>query len=360
RLDRFRGVKPTQRIKVLLKVTDLKWRIDLAEDGRTHVIRTENIEDNAYWYVGIDTHTNTLCLISVPVIMRRPVPRAVALPPPVDTTGAVQRNDTRITPEQVTDLTWYFKYASSAYTPFNACANPNGQTRITGLYDIFTDTQGYIARDDSRKEIIVAFRGSTSPIDFINDVNFILTPFTSSGVSAPGDVRVHSGFLNSWNSVAPTVLDTLKQQLVGQNDYTIVTVGHSLGGAVASIAAMAIKANFANVNVRMYTYGQPRTGNPAYANWVNSLFGTGRAYRVTHTTDPVPHLPFPIMGYAHHGTEYWISTDPANSVNIVSCDPSGEDNTCSNSNTILLPVALIVLPAHFFYMDIFALTPYCG
>ena len=33
--------------------------------------------------------------------------------------------------------------------------------------DIGTDTQGYIARDDSRKEIIVSFRGSIQLQDFV-------------------------------------------------------------------------------------------------------------------------------------------------------------------------------------------------
>ena len=30
-----------------------------------------------------------------------------------------------------------------------------------------TDTQGIIARDDTRKEIVVAFRGSEHPLDFV-------------------------------------------------------------------------------------------------------------------------------------------------------------------------------------------------
>ncbi|PPQ76737.1 hypothetical protein CVT24_012459 [Panaeolus cyanescens] len=264
---------------------------------------------------------------------------------PVETTGAVQLNTNYISPDQVTELTWYFKYASSAYIPFNACPKPNGQTFVTRISNIVTDTQGYIARDDTRKEIIVVFRGSTSPEDFIiTDGNIPLVPFLSPGLSAPGDVRVHSGFLIAWNSVATTVIDAVKQQLIGRNGYTIVTVGHSLGGSLASLSAMAMKSNFPDVKVRMYTYGQPRTGNPDYANWVNVLFGTGKAYRVTHTTDPVPHLPEQFMGYAHHGTEYWISHDPADSYSIVSCNPSGEDPTCANS--VPLITTALLLTAH--------------
>lgn len=37
--------------------------------------------------------------------------------------------------------------------------------------------------------------------------------------------------------------------------YGLVTSGHSLGGALASVAAMTLKANFPFSNVTMYTYG---------------------------------------------------------------------------------------------------------
>ena len=35
------------------------------------------------------------------------------------------------------------------------------------MSDLITDTHGYVARDDTRKEIVVAFRGSIQLQDFI-------------------------------------------------------------------------------------------------------------------------------------------------------------------------------------------------
>ncbi|PPR00186.1 hypothetical protein CVT24_004909 [Panaeolus cyanescens] len=264
--------------------------------------------------------------------------------------------------------------ASTSYTPFVACATPNGQIRVAKIWHALSDTQGYIARDDKKKEIVVVFRGSTSPMDFIiTDANIPLVPFVSLGVSPPDGVRVHNGFLTgyvvilaqslphakgsvsysfntsrgmrlrSWNSVAPFVLETIRQQLVGLEGYGIAVVGHSLGGALASVSAMVIKANFPDV-----------TGNPLYAKWVNSVFGVGKAFRVTHTTDPIPHVPEQFMGYTHHGAEYWISKDPANTFSIIACGPEGED--MKGANSVPLPVAMALPSAHLYYMNILSVT----
>ncbi|PPQ78601.1 hypothetical protein CVT24_002053 [Panaeolus cyanescens] len=225
-------------------------------------------------------------------------------------------------------------HATSAGAPIDACPRPNGQTLVTWIADTVTDTEGYIARDDDKKEIVIAFRGSTSFIDYIvTDANIRLVPMDTPGVSPPENTLVHQGFLTSWNSVAVSAINTVREQLVGREGYSIVTAGHSLGAALASLSAVSMKSNFPDVPVRMYTYGQPRTGNPNYAKWVNSNFGPGEAFRVTHTTDPVPHVPLrlDVLPYAHHGVEYWINADPATAANIVSCDPSGEDETCANS-----------------------------
>ena len=58
--------------------------------------------------------------------------------------------------------------------------------------------------------------------------------------------------------------------------------------------------------------GQPRTGSPAYADYVDSRFGAvvkGTMYRSTHAEDGVPQEPTQAAGYQHHSTEYW-NQDP--------------------------------------------------
>ncbi|KAF9034808.1 Alpha/Beta hydrolase protein [Panaeolus papilionaceus] len=276
---------------------------------------------------------------------------------PLDAEIAAELAASNIPAPLYDSLTWYFKYASSAYST-TGCAKPNGKTFVAAISDAPTDTQGYIARDDSKKEIVISFRGSTSVADFITDANILFSQFVSPGVSAPTGVRVHRGFLKAWNSVAPFVIKTVQAQLKGKKGYSIVTTGHSLGGALSSISAMALRENFANVPVRMYTYGQPRTGNQDYATYINSNFGSGKAFRVTHTTDPVVQIPLKNMGYVHHGVEYWIKKDPSSAVNVDDCKPLGEDKNCADQ--ISLVRAFVGTDAHLIYMGIRSNTPFCA
>jgi len=263
------------------------------------------------------------------------------------------------------DLVFYFKYASSAYTLI--CPKPNGNILVQVFKNLFTETQGLIVRDDNRKEIVVTFRGSFSVADILTDVGIILTPFDSPGVVAPSGTLVHSGFLAGWNSVSIQVLSCVSRQLQAYPEYTLVTAGHSLGGSVASLAAMSFKANFPSANISMYTYGQPRTGNSVYADWVNNELGAN-TFRVVHTFDGVPTIipagKLPIFRdqsisfggreYQHHGVEYWQNPDPASENTTVQCAAHGEDLNCSVS----IPSTGVNL-AHFAYFGIIAITPFC-
>lgn len=92
-------------------------------------------------------------------------------------------------------------------------------------------------------------------------------------------VLVEQGDLIAYNSVASGVLSTIASQLAKYPSYSLVSIGHSLGGALASIAGVSLKANFPDVPLRMFTFGQPRTGNSVYATLVEKLIGKDNLYR---------------------------------------------------------------------------------
>ncbi|KAL0572599.1 hypothetical protein V5O48_009360 [Marasmius crinis-equi] len=91
-------------------------------------------------------------------------------------------------------------------------------------------------------------------------------------------------FDHRWNSVADQVISTVRSELAAHPDYSLVSTGHSLGGALSSLAGISLEQNFPGSTTRMFTYGQPRTFNPTGADFVDAQFGS-KAFRIVHTTD---------------------------------------------------------------------------
>ena len=87
--------------------------------------------------------------------------------------------------------------------------------------------------------------------------------------------RVHRGFLRTWtvNSIDSEVLQFVGALLAARPpaERKVVCCGHSLGGAVATLAAFDIARGACGVavpesNVMCYTFGCPRVGNHAFAD----------------------------------------------------------------------------------------------
>lgn len=268
------------------------------------------------------------------------------------TTGAPDTGYPPISQEKYDELVLYFKYASSCYVP--VCPRPCGNKLVSTISNPMTDIQGFIARDDTRKELIVALRGSASVVDIILDAQILTVPILAPGIKAPSGTKVHAGFLAAWDSVALQVIMLLRAQLRLHPDTTaIVTTGHSLGGALALLCALSAAGSFPSKTIRTYSYGAPRTGNATFAKFVQETLGD-RAHRVVHGNDGVPTMIPAKLGYHHHGVEYWQHSKPACSETTVQCDPEGEDPKCSRS----IPSKGVTL-AHTNYFGILVSTPFC-
>ncbi|KAJ6615874.1 alpha/beta-hydrolase [Mycena sp. CBHHK59/15] len=254
-------------------------------------------------------------------------------------------------------LVHYFKYASSAYSP--VCLRPNGNALVLQFGNHLSDVQGFVARDDARRELVVALRGSASITDALLDAQILLVPFLTPGVKLPSKARVHAGFLAAWDSVALQISAALAGQRELHPTHGLVTVGHSMGGALATLAAVALqqlfpaRASAPDAAVRTYSYGAPRTGNEAFAEYVNAQFGA-RAFRVVHADDGVPTMIPTSLGYHHHGVEYWQHAEPPGAPTTLRCAGAGEDPCCS----ACVP-SRGVTPAHATYLGITVPTPFC-
>ncbi|KAG9296756.1 hypothetical protein G9A89_001388 [Geosiphon pyriformis] len=155
--------------------------------------------------------------------------------------------------------------------------------------------------------------------------------------------RVDSQLLKDVNLLFPTLSETIKSFLSQfPKVNSILFVGHGLGGAYASIAAIRwsierfeiIKNNlWPNINLSatgegIFTYGAPRIGN----RYLSDAFNLEIVHRrFTHGNDHVPHFPSSSMGWKHFGTEIWI--DP-----LSNCDCPDDPNTYWNCNFITLSI----------------------
>lgn len=135
------------------------------------------------------------------------------------------------------------------------------------------------------------------------------------------------GFKDAERSVIGEIKTEVKRLSTLYGTKKVQTTGHSMGGALANLAALDLAV--AGYNVEMYTFGQPRVGNPAYAKYHKSK--VPNQFRVVHYRDPVPQVPDRYMGwnwYDHSAQEIW--EDKNGNLKICSAE-DGEDDTCSNT-----------------------------
>ncbi|KAA8909556.1 Alpha/Beta hydrolase protein [Sphaerosporella brunnea] len=218
-----------------------------------------------------------------------------------------------LSPRLLPDFTYFAEFSAAAYCDSNYAVNTevgcsknicptvskNSVKTIVEFSEGFADTTGLIARDDTTKTIVLAFRGSHS-------VRNWLTNLAASMVrlSWCSGCKIHEGFYSAYQDEADVIIPALTALRKQYPSYKVVATGHSLGGALAQIAATDLRMR--GFEVTTYTYGSPRIGNE---NLCKFMSDAGTNYRVTHTDDPVPRLPLMLMGYQHVSPEYHIKTD---------------------------------------------------
>ncbi|KAH6918977.1 Alpha/Beta hydrolase protein [Coprinopsis sp. MPI-PUGE-AT-0042] len=143
--------------------------------------------------------------------------------------------------------------------------------------------------------------------------------FRSPGVKVPEGATVHADFVKAYASIAQGVVGIVASQLRANPKYTIVTSGHGLGGALATLAGISLRENFPYVPIRIYSYGAPRIGNSVFASWVDRRVGVENMFRIVHTMDDIPEYLPAGAGFEHHATKYWQFKDPASPTTVKRC-----------------------------------------
>ena len=87
--------------------------------------------------------------------------------------------------------------------------------------------------------------------------------------------------------------------VVAKKDRPVFVTGHSLGGALALLAAWRLQRQMISIH-NVYTFGAPMVGNEAAANAYEKEF-PNRIYRYVDFGDMVPQLP----SVSAFSNEYW-------------------------------------------------------
>lgn len=101
------------------------------------------------------------------------------------------------------------------------------------------------------------------------------------------------------------MLAVIKKAQAEYPSYKVIATGHSLGGALAILAAGVLRSQ--GITIDLYTYGAPKVGLASLADYITDT-SKGATYRVTHKADPVPKLPPALLGYRHSSPEYYITS----------------------------------------------------
>jgi hypothetical protein len=196
---------------------------------------------------------------------------------------------------------------------------------------------GYLPNENT---ILASFRGTQTVNGAILNMKITKSDpdFVQNNVidDIPGRLpdsspEVHIGFEKIYIESKETIQSNLNQLIQKYPTANIVFTGHSLGGAIANLAAY----DFSRINERkyddklsIYSYGQPRVGNAEWNESFSQLSFSKRYYRIIQKGDPVTQLPPQKLGYIHNGIPYLISS----SNEFTKCPnvgPGGESEECN-------------------------------
>jgi triacylglycerol lipase len=160
------------------------------------------------------------------------------------------------------------------------------------------DTQLFVGHND--QAVVLSFRGTASIKDWMTNSDVSLTSVRA------GTGKVHSGFLRAVCLVWDDILDTLKA--VQNKAQPLWITGHSLGGALAAVAAARFVLELDKPVSGVYTFGQPRAGDREFSRAFNAEL-KARFFRFVNNNDIVTRVPTRELGYSHVGSLRFFDSD---------------------------------------------------
>ena len=147
---------------------------------------------------------------------------------------------------------------------------------------------GYVLKAHGATYIFIA--GTDEFKDVVTDIR--LAPSRFNGESS--NIKVHVGFEDAYRSIESLLMNYCK------NEKNVIIAGHSMGGAIATLAAYKLARTVQSVTC--VTFGSPRVGNRAFIKNFNKIVKS--SYRIVYRNDVVTKFPKLLFWYRHVDTLY--------------------------------------------------------
>eukprot|EP00667_Euglena_gracilis_P001273 EG_transcript_1273 len=182
---------------------------------------------------------------------------------------------------------------------------------------------GVISRDANQAMVVagrdhigVSFRGTANTENVRTDLKAWMTIYPEmaadhsrawrclGGFFVP---RVHKGFYAAWKALRLETLQKVAEAVQDCSAAKIYISGHSLGGAIATLAAYEVSRAHPDRHVVLYTFGSPRVGNAQFCRQFDKEVPC--MWRIENEKDMVPTVPPKTAFYRHAGKLVRIDGD---------------------------------------------------
>lgn len=153
---------------------------------------------------------------------------------------------------------------------------------------------GFVAA--GKNQAVVSFRGTHFLSEWLKDVELALVTYRFRSESG----LAHVGFQAIYETLRQSLFKVLSQ--LGETPLPLLIVGHSLGGALATVCALdsEVAKLSSNGEIQAVTFASPRVGDTQFRDEFNKTVTS--CLRIANRRDLVPNLPFDFpFAYRHVG-----------------------------------------------------------
>lgn len=188
-----------------------------------------------------------------------------------------------------------------------ACTSASGSSKTVlghGGSDILVP-RWFVVNNSSHT--ILATSGTHSAAMWLLNFEFEFEEADDDWFPEGDGLKLHGGWYRAFKLMSPKVLAAVKKGVAAGSNKVIVT-GHSLGGAMGDIFSVWLTTQLGSTaTVEARLFGAPRTGNPAWATYVDAVMGKRTQHMIDYN-DVVPQVPPRALGFRHSSGEIFIST----------------------------------------------------